>query len=83
MNSTLWIQDSTYSRLPIIRTIKGNKKFELSRAKRAKATFPYMRPKENHKIYPLTHVMWETLQVLASGCANLHPKLHLHFILFF
>ena len=33
MNSTLWIQDSTYSRLPIIRTIKGNKKFELSRAK--------------------------------------------------
>lgn len=33
MNSTLWIQDSTYSRLPIIRTIKGNKKLELSRAK--------------------------------------------------
>ena len=33
MNSTLWIQDSTYSRLPIIPTIKGNKKFELSRAK--------------------------------------------------
>ena len=26
MNSTLWIQDSTYSRLPLIRTIKGNKK---------------------------------------------------------
>ena len=39
-----------------------------------------MRPKENHKIYPLTHVIWETLQVLASGGANLHPKLHLHFI---
>ena len=39
-----------------------------------------MRPKENHKIYPLTHVMWETLQVLASKGANLHPHLHLHFI---
>ena len=34
MDSTLWIQDSRYSRLSIIRAFKGNKKkFKLSRAK--------------------------------------------------